>query len=141
MKVNVYAAIGRSGQLMLNGEIPWSTSEASAPLIRFLIQHDLPVVAYDYAQCLTCVRPKRPVLFRHDQKPLEMIQTWKKRYYDKDLWILGPDALTYSLWAPHVDGRVILDMQPYDGPADSWFQSFKATLSDIATPTMEPQNA
>lgn len=120
MTVHIYTQIGTRGQLSLDRQFPWHRDDQA--LIRHLTQYDIVVVGKDVADFMApLLEPRRPIVFESEIKTAEeMKKDYRRRYYDKDIWLLGGEA-AFRDWAPHVDGRVILSVVPYNGFADEWF--------------------
>lgn len=118
MKVNVYACIGKSGQLGLGGEIPFYRRDEA--LVRAAVRGHLCAVGERSIEKFDFVRPEKLIHFNRLRTPEQFRDAYHRYYYDKDLWILGGET-TYKLFAPLVNGRVVLNVVDYDGPADAWF--------------------
>lgn len=113
--INIYASIGLKGQLGLEGDIPFERDRDS---IMRMVQKGV----------IICGSKSRhhfeefPLVmgWNHIYMPDEFIDSIRKRYYDKEIWILGGEY-TFHQFAQWVDGQRIFDIRPYDGPADMWF--------------------
>jgi hypothetical protein len=128
-KVNLIACIGKHGQLGLEGSIPFERNDKD--LVRHLVQWDIPIVGGSSADQFKWLRPKSVFHFNRSRTAHEFRESYRKRYYDKEFWILG-GAITYREWAPYVNGRVILSVVDYDGFADTWFPFEEYGMCEVA---------
>lgn len=139
--VNLICATGRSGQIGLNGALPWGDSEdpvikqrASADLRFFkrATQGCTIVVGYKTYESLLEKYPltywnrtnRSLVLFSRDfyNIPMTFLEILKSQ--GKDIWIAG-GASTYRRLLPYVDGVISINViNEYDGAADTWFPFF-----------------
>ncbi|QIG73959.1 dihydrofolate reductase [Rhizobium phage RHph_N34] len=120
MKINLIAAVGKSGQIGLNGELPWHDRED--------LKWFQEVTAYGYLLAghvtFESVRKKIHTLGRilvedHKNSTVDSIRDHAAFCGAKSIFIIG-GAKTYTKWMPYVD-RFYISRIDYDGPADTYF--------------------
>lgn len=112
--VNLIAAVGRSGQLGLNGQMPWH-DRRDLQWFKELTMGGIVVVGSVTAAGLPPLVGRRVLVqtrYDHPEALLRMLSPMDK------LWIAG-GAKTYERWMPYVD-RFYIGRVDYDGPADAW---------------------
>lgn len=127
--VNLIVAIGLSGQIGLNGQVPWHddvryAAETARDLARFqelttdgiLIMGSATATPELKWQIEHGRSARRVHVFHKDQDPGMVLD--RLRLSSKDIWICG-GARVYHLFAPYVDWHHI-SVIPYDGPADTF---------------------
>lgn len=112
--VVLIAAVGRSGQLGLDGSIPWRDTADLARFRSVTMGHVL-VVGRRTAESLPHLPGRSIHVMSRGETPEEVIQRWK----DCRLFVAG-GAVIYRLWWEHVRLFDITQVD-YDGPADVWF--------------------
>lgn len=126
MDIRLIAAVGRRGQLGLDGDMPWGRSFPD-DLRRFreLTTGGIVVVGWrtwPTVERLQDTHGRRFVVDDVKLAPTEMLARLQEPdasgTRDRAVWIAG-GAKTYARYAPFVDEFVIRRV-PYDGPADTW---------------------
>jgi dihydromethanopterin reductase len=120
--IRVVCAIGRRGQLGLNGRLPWEGNgepEYIADVARFFDLsrgHVLLVGPRTYASIPAFAFAERTIVeIRSSMRPQDVIDAHQDRVI-----IVGGGPLVYAAYAPlirHWD----INRLPYDGEADRWF--------------------
>jgi dihydromethanopterin reductase len=120
--VRVVCAIGRSGQLGLNGVLPWegnSEPEYVADIARFFEitrGHVLLAGPRTIAAVPQFAYVDRTIgVLRSDMDPVQTL----RQYAGRIVFIGGGPAI-WDVYAPFVTHWDITRL-PYDGPADRWF--------------------
>jgi dihydrofolate reductase len=127
--VNLIAAIGRQGQLGLDGSLPWHNSADLAFFKRVTTGGTMIV-----GRITSCLMPVREIARTRrieiyggrNRSAEEMIRI----HNDRPVWIAG-GAATYRAFAPFVDGVKIISLIDYDGPADTWFPFDAYGMKDL----------
>lgn len=116
--INVYAYVGRQGQLSLEGTLPFSRRDEK--LLKSLVGRDVAVVARADLPHYECLRPGKLVIYEDTSpKPSRFLKNKSETYYDCDFWILGFGL--YGRFSHLVNGHRVFNVVDYDGPADRWF--------------------
>lgn len=117
--VNLIAAIGKSGQLGLNGGLPWDAPSDLALFKKLTVGGVIIVGGRTYDSL-----PNLPgrMVYRYSgiATPRDMITLLQAQHPGWPIWIAG-GAKTYRDFAPYIDGLKIVSVIDYDGPADAWF--------------------
>ncbi len=137
--INLIAAIGKNGQLGLNGELPWKDSEdpavqarAAADMRFFKRSTHGCVIVVGHNTYVELCQGKHPVHYWN--KTDRVLVEFPRVHYDspesffrillnmgKDIWIAG-GAATYRRLFPFVNGVVSINViKEYDGIADTYF--------------------
>lgn len=123
-KVDLIAAVGRRGQLGLNGRLPWHDPE---DLQRFAEDTtDCLLIAgwntYQTVRTLHGIRGRRVYLDSSDYTP-QKAWTEAARYTLRNVYVIG-GAATYARWlkAGWIR-RSLITIVDYDGPADVYMPS------------------
>lgn len=133
-KPTAVLAIGKSGQMGLDGRLPWHDS---ADLRRFVQTTKGGVLIAGTAthasmQHLTTggtnrLPYDRILTMAYKHIPIsEQIEVLTEVYPRRPLFVIG-GAKTLTRWAPYV-GRWDISVVDYDGPADTWFDYEWLTL-------------
>ena len=135
LRINLIAAVGRRGQLGLNGEMPWTKDAEDLRFFRIATKGSVVVFGNRTFDPLFCHQPvwsDRMVLAmgREGTRIYDggsLVGYWEPgvdrilhKLADKDLdvWVAG-GAETYRMWLPHVR-RCFITKMDYDGDADTW---------------------
>lgn len=112
--VNLIAAVGRSGQLGLNGRLPWYDPR-DLQWFKEMTWGGIVVVGSVTARSLPPLLGRSLLVqTRHDHPEALLCRLSPHA----SLWIAG-GAKTYERWMPYVD-RFYIGRVDYDGPADAW---------------------
>lgn len=132
--VNMIVAVGRSGQLGLNGTVPWFNADTDA-ILSYAKAKDMSLFKHVTENCIMIAGTTTyaDMSQRISQEQLEktgrelhqfsrslfssaeaMLESLGDR---KPIWIVG-GAQTYEEFMPFVNGISVLVAMPYDGPAD-----------------------
>lgn len=121
-RVNLIAAVGKRGQMGLNGEMPWGLTQKD-DLKWFLRTTKGHVLIAGSRTARTLPSPlgfERDLYVWHrGTDPAHMIETIRREIPGKDIFIVG-GARTYKAFLPLVE-RLLIGRVDYDGPADTWF--------------------
>ena len=116
--VNLITAIGRQGQIGLNGKLPWHDPDD----LKWFKSTTMgcPVVVGHKTWKTLPPLPGR-FIFVDDRQtdPEELIKHISTKHPNKDIWIIGGRA-TYKKYMPFVK-RFYISRVDYDGPADTYF--------------------
>jgi dihydrofolate reductase len=112
--IYLIAAVGRQGQIGLNGRLPWRDSE-DLKWFKDQTMRKVVVCGFNTAQHLPPLPGRTLHVLQRGETPEHVI----KRYAGVDIWVIG-GAKTYQQWIPYVD-RCLVSLIDYDGPADAWF--------------------
>ncbi len=114
--VSLIAAVGRSGQLGLNGRLPWHEPEDLAFFRRMTMGHVV-VVGFSTSRQLPDLDGRTVHIAAREEQPEDVME----RYAGRSIWIAG-GAKTYRMWLPFVR-RAFVTLVDYDGPADVFMPS------------------
>lgn len=126
MKLNLIAAIGRTGQLGLNGQLPWKDSlivkvqdqmKADLRLFRHLTFGQDLIMGARTAKDLKL--DGRTTHVYHGEEPAKFIADLERMGITK-AWLCG-GAYTYESFAPWVNGLKLISVIDYSGYADTIF--------------------
>lgn len=120
--ITAIVAIGRRGQLGLNGELPWHDS-ADLKWFREYTAGKVVIVGSSTASKLPELPGRIVVVWHRDTRPAELVKQ------HPDAVIIG-GAMTYKAFAQYIK-RWHISMIDYDGPADSWFKQSTITGHNI----------
>ena len=112
--IRAIVAMGRQGQLGLNGVLPWNNPEDLAHFKRRTMEGGVLVAGWRTLQTLPTLVGRSVLL---DDTRLTVPQMIDRM--GSDLWIIG-GAKTYNRWAPWVQVWDISRVD-YQGPADCFF--------------------
>lgn len=115
MTISLIAAVGKRGQLGLNGVMPWHDSEDLQWFKKLTLEQTV-VVGSKTAEKLPKLSNRLVVTFRRDMNISQIIETFTAD--GENLWIAGGEKV-YSLWMPYID-RYYISRIDYDGEADTW---------------------
>ena len=110
--ITAIVAIGRRGQLGLNGELPWHDKE-DLKWFREYTAGKVVIVGSTTAKKLPELPEQIMVVWNRDVRPSELVKQYP------DAVIIG-GGMTYRAFSPYIK-RWHISMIDYDGPADSWF--------------------
>lgn len=113
MMIHMIAAVGRSGQLGLDGRLPWHDPE-DLKWFKQMTMGQIVVVGWNTYLTLPPLRGRSIYTMGRDETPEQTMANLN----GADLWIIG-GAKTYQKWLPFVD-RFHINVIDYDGPADAW---------------------
>lgn len=119
LRVSVYAAMGKRGQVGHHGLVPFPRHDEE--LLRHILKDSVAIIGeksldrYKFLRGLR-IKPYRPSM----RSPRELLEQSRHAYYDRDVWVLG-GLTTWRDFAPLVNGDRIFNVVDYDGPADAWF--------------------
>ncbi len=111
--INLIAAVGKRGQLGLEGRLPWHDS-ADLKWFRQMTMGQIVVVGWNTYLGLPPLPGRSVYTMGRNETPEQTIE----RLPGADLWIIG-GAKTYEKWLPYID-RFHINVIDYDGPADAW---------------------
>ncbi|QGZ14223.1 dihydrofolate reductase [Rhizobium phage RL2RES] len=120
MNINLIAAIGKSGQIGLNGGLPWQSSD-DLRWFKSMTMDSLMIAGYRTYQTVKHLdRTYGRVLILDDEAitPDFLRGLAEQRVHDGAFIIGG--AKTYTRWMPYID-RFYISRIDYDGPADTFF--------------------
>lgn len=115
--IYLIAAVGRQGQIGLNGRLPWRHPE-DLQWFKEQTMGKVVVCGFNTAEHLPPLPGRRLHVMQRGETPESVIQCYS---HNQDLWVIG-GAKTYQQWMPYVD-RCLISLIDYDGPADAWFPS------------------
>lgn len=115
--IYLIAAVGRQGQIGLNGRLPWRHPE-DLQWFKEQTMGKVVVCGANTAEHLPLLPGRHLHVMQRGETPESVIQCYS---HNQDLWVIG-GAKTYQQWMPHVD-RCLISLIDYDGPADAWFPS------------------
>ena len=110
--ISAIVAIGRRGQLGLNGCLPWNDS-SDLKWFREYTAGKVVIVGSATAKKLPELPGRIVVVWHRDIRPSELVKQYP------DAVIIG-GSTTYKAFSPYIK-RWHISMIDYDGPADSWF--------------------
>jgi dihydrofolate reductase len=113
MTINLIAAVGKRGQLGLDGKLPWHEPE-DLQWFKKMTMGGAVVVGYRTAQTLPKLPGRHVIVMERDMTPEQVIA----EVSGYELWIAG-GAKTYEQWMPFIQRFYIASIE-YDGPADTW---------------------
>lgn len=119
-RVNLIAAVGKRGQLGLDGRLPWHDANDLA-LFQRLTMGGVVIVGGRTAIGMPYLPGRKMMMFhgRH-MYPEELLEQIRQDGHREPVWIAGGEH-TYRAFAPFVNGLKLISMIDYDGPADTWF--------------------
>lgn len=115
--INAIVAIGKSGQMGLNGRLPWHDREDLLWFRRNTMGGVLICGVKTLAGLPESVHEGRRIIAWTRENLEDVIREVKA--IESPVWVIG-GAETYRVWAPHID-RWHIGRINYDGPADTWF--------------------
>ena len=110
--ITAVVAIGRSGQLGLNGELPWHDKE-DLKWFREYTAVKVVIVGSATAKKLPELPGRTVVVWHRDVRQSDLVKQYPGAV------IIG-GSTTYKAFSPYIE-RWHISMVDYDGPADSWF--------------------
>ena len=128
MFVHLIAATGLSGQIGLNGEIPWHNDPAFDAITRKDVAQFTRMTAGGVLVMGSITAKMLPANFREGDRavlawsrasfssPRELLAYAQAVHRGRDVWICGGQKV-YELFMPFVDWFHV-SVLPYDGPAD-----------------------
>lgn len=135
LDIRLIAAVGKRGQLGLNGKLPWHDAQ-DLIWFRDCTKEGIVIVGhrtYEELRSILPVKTEQPGIgfttsasraIIRDESHLNIAQfVAEGDFYGRPIWIAG-GAKTYRRWMPLVRrfyiGKAIVDGQWYDGPADAF---------------------
>lgn len=116
--ITAIVAIGRRGQLGLNGELPWHDS-ADLKWFREYTAGKVVIVGSATAKKLPELPGRIVVVWHRDAHPSELVKQYP------DAVIIG-GGMTYRAFSRYIK-RWNISVVDYDGPADTWFNQSTIT--------------
>lgn len=114
-RVNLIAAIGKSGQIGLDNKLPWHNSDDLKWFKVLTMGHTL-IVGARTAETLPPLPGRTLLVMGREDTPESMLANIQA----EEVWIIG-GAATYAKWYDYVD-RFFISQIDYDGHADTYFQ-------------------
>ena len=130
--INAIVAIGKSGQMGLNGRLPWHDREDLLWFRRKTMGGVLICGVKTLAGLPDSVHEGRRIIAWTRENLEDVIREVKA--IESPVWVIG-GAETYRVWAPHID-RWHIGRINYDGPADTWFDP--TLISDLGLGPVPP---
>jgi dihydromethanopterin reductase len=131
--VNLIAAVGRQGQLGLEGDLPWH-NPADLAFFKSVTNGSILVFGQRTLDRMNAMAIGFPRRLRRNWprhiEPGDLLKDLHRKYPDWPIWIAG-GAATYRAFAPFVDGVKIISLIDYDGPADTWFPFDAFGMKDL----------
>ena len=124
-QVNLIAAVGKNGQLGLNGHLPWKDPE-DLRFFKHMTMNDLVIVGHNTFQTLPILPGRTVMIDPTDRSPEDVIATLSNDLWET-VWIAG-GAKTYARWMPYIR-RFFITQVDYDGPADVYMPQLWGYLS------------
>lgn len=121
-QITLIAAVGRRGQLGLNGDMPWGRGHPE-DLKRFREKTTggIVIVGHNTWRWVAHLDGTHGRIFLEDNlrwTPFELAERLARRFDNPNIWIAG-GAKTYARWMTRCTAFDITRL-PYDGPADVW---------------------
>jgi dihydrofolate reductase len=116
ISINLIAAVGKSGQIGLDGELPWYDPRDLA-WFRFMTMNNIVVVGWRTAQKLPQLPGRELIVFQRGGMSIDEIIRYANAI-NKDIFVCG-GAATYDAWM-HKVGKLLISKIDYDGPADTF---------------------
>lgn len=128
MAVNLIAAVGLSGQIGLNGKLPWYNKE-DLKWFKDMTMNGIVIVGHKTYQELPELPGRTVIVDRRDELPADMLANIAENedVAGKEIWIAG-GAKTYSKWLPFIE-RFFISRINYDGPADTYMPDISLSQS------------
>lgn len=128
MAVNLIAAVGLSGQIGLNGKLPWYNKE-DLKWFKDMTMNGIVIVGHKTYQELPELPGRTVIVDRRDELPADMLSNIAddEEFQGKEIWIAG-GAKTYSKWLPFIE-RFFISRINYDGPADTYMPDISLSQS------------
>lgn len=117
--VNLIAAIGKRGQLGLDGKLPWQV-KADIAWFRQMTMGSCIIIGRATMPDLPYLPGRMVYTFDRHNTPRGLLDLIGIQYPGWPVWIAG-GAATYRAFAHHINGLRLLSVVDYDGPADAWF--------------------
>lgn len=121
-RVCLIAAVGKSGQIGLNGDLPWGrTMKDDLRWFREQTTGGILIAGSTTAHSMPYPLGKgRSVyVWRRYYRPADQIKFLREAFPERDIFIVG-GTQTYRAFLPFVE-RFLINRVDYDGPADTWF--------------------
>lgn len=127
-EIILIAAVGKSGQLGLNGGLPWG-ADFKEDRLRFRNETAGHIIVFGYKTWRTLFHLDGTYnrIFKYDilERTVEdQIDRWSRSWPDRNIFVAG-GAKTYKRWLPHIT-RFDITQLPYEGPADTYFPTLFA---------------
>lgn len=139
--IHLIAAVGLSGQIGLDGKVPWHgkpefaehTRRDLAEFARLTADGVLVMGSTTWPASQKFNRGNRHIVVwrrEHWRSPVVMLEAIQASYPTRDIWICGGQKV-YELFIPFVDWHHI-SVIPYDGPADRFLPPILPTWSRLS---------
>ena len=115
--VYLIAAVGKQGQLGLNGELPWHDPEDLKFFKETTLGHVI-IVGHNTAELLPPLRNRTVLVDQKDVSPEDMLTATRMTYSTNNIFIAG-GAKTYLKYRGFYERSYISHID-YDGPADAF---------------------
>ncbi len=116
-KISLIAAVGRSGQIGMNGELPWYDSD-DLRWFKMVTMGSILIVGSKTLETLPPLPGRAVVGWGREIDPEQMIVSLVDKNPDKIIYVAG-GARTYQAFMPFVK-RAHISRIDYDGPADTF---------------------
>lgn len=117
--VHLIAAVGKRGQLGLDGKLPWHI-KADTGFFRQMTMGGVVVVGRGTQPCLPYLPGRVVHTFARHNTPNGLLDLIAIQYPGWPVWIAG-GGNTFRAFAPYINGLRLISVVDYDGPADTWF--------------------
>jgi dihydrofolate reductase len=114
--LNLIAAVGKNGQIGLNGQLSWRDSEDLKWFKKMTMGCTL--VAGGRTASTLPPLPGRELLIYTRDNSLGFVESIVQRAQTEEIWVIG-GARVYSVFAPFVN-RFYISQIDYTGPADTF---------------------
>ena len=111
------AAVGRSGQLGLDGKLPWHDA-ADLRWFKTMTTGGTIIVGHNTAQGLPELPDRTVVVDDRSQAPESILEDLRRESSFRAIYVAG-GAKTYRRYL-HLVTRHLISVIDYDGPADTW---------------------
>jgi dihydrofolate reductase len=120
MKLNLIAAVGKQGQLGVQGHLPWVDTAD----LQWFQRTTMGSVVIMGQKTINLIPPLpgrilHPYAGRH-ATPKDTLLYVRSAWPGWKLWVAGGEK-TYRDFAPYVDGLKLINYIDYEGEADAWF--------------------
>ncbi len=137
--INLIAAVGVGGKMGLDGKVPWLNPCTKDKELCRMVKEDMKIFSKLTANSHMIAGTKTYLelddLIKQGKMQLgnRKLYQFTSHYADNiprflkqipndrsQVWVIG-GAQTYKAFAPHINGFIIINNIPYDGPADTYF--------------------
>lgn len=120
MQINLIAAVGKNGEIGINGTLPWPKELGDLDVFRAVTTNSVVIVGLKTFTALRMLNNSLGRKFVADTFADDEINNVLNSFGNKRIWIAG-GAKTYRKWAPLVNGRIVITYINWTGPADTYF--------------------